>query len=137
MKINRIFLLSSMVAMAVACENQIEGDNTQDTTTVIGQEVDFGGQLEGTPGTKTIYGSEEGAGTNNWSFPILWLKEDKVFIASPQCREDFTSGTFGVPSNADHHNYAGSFIKESGAVQWGSEDADFYAIYPQRTGEYA
>ncbi|MCF0187470.1 MAG: fimbrillin family protein, partial [Bacteroidaceae bacterium] len=60
---------------------------------------------------------------------------DKVFIASPQCREGMNSGTFGVPSEADHRNYAGSFIKESGAIQWGSTDADFYSIYPQRENE--
>ncbi|MCF0185713.1 MAG: hypothetical protein HUJ98_04390 [Bacteroidaceae bacterium] len=129
MKISKIFLLSSIAFIAIACQDK--KDEPKPTPTP-GEEVNFGGELVDYAGSRTIYGDEQDK-TGNWYFPILWLETDKVFISSPQCREDFNQGTFGVPSTADHKEYAGSFIKESGAIQWGSTaTADFYSIYPQR-----
>ncbi|MCF0187546.1 MAG: fimbrillin family protein, partial [Bacteroidaceae bacterium] len=136
MKISKIFLLSSVALMAVACQDKKdEPKPTPTPTPTPGEDVCFGGQLDSNVGSRTIYGGEVTEG-DNYSFPIYWLKSDKVFIASPQCREGMNQGTFGLPSDADGRDYAGSFIKESGAIQWGSTDADFYSIYPQLHDEW-
>ena len=137
MKITKILLLSSAVLMAVACNDSNTEELTTTPTPTPGKDVNFGGNLSASDVTRTIYGDEVKGDGGAYSFPILWLKGDKVFIASPQCRENFREGTFAVPDDANNRDYAGSFNKEDGAVQWGnSSSADFYSIYPQRDGNY-
>ena len=128
--------------MAVACQDKKDEPKPTPTPTP-GEDVCFGGELEENAESRTIYGEEvEGTG-GAYSFPIKWLwyaddkDNDKVFIASPQCRADFNSGTFAVTEEANNKTYAGTFVKQSGAVQWGSTaTADFYSIYPQRDGNF-
>ena len=94
MKIAKIFLLLSVALMAVACQDKKDGEPTPTP----GADVCFGGELEDNAGSRTIYGGEVTGEGGAYSFPILWLNNDetvdKVFIASPQCREGFNSGTF-------------------------------------------
>ncbi|MCF0168691.1 MAG: fimbrillin family protein, partial [Bacteroidales bacterium] len=130
MKKRYIFVLLAAVLMAWGCQEEIDSTKGKVVPTP-GADVKFGASLAADVETKTIYGTE-----SNNAFPILWLSGDQVFIASPQCRENSNEGTFSVPSEANNRDYAGSFTKVSGAVQWGATAADFYSIYPQREGAY-
>ena len=128
MKIGKIFLLSSVALMAVACQDKKDGEPTPTP----GADVCFGGELGENGVSRTIYGDEKTGEGGAYSFPINWIKEDKVFIISPQCREGMNKGTFTVSDYADCTKiYTNSFVKKTGTIQWGSTDADFYAIYPQ------
>ena len=121
MKVRNLFLISSLVFLGYACQDDQE---TRPTPTP-GEDVQFGGTVNGENLTRTIYGDK----ANN-SFPIYWLQGDQVIVASPQCA--ITHGTYQVPDEADHKDYAGEFTKIGDAgVQWGTtETANFYSIYP-------
>lgn len=121
MKVRNLFLISSLVFLGYACQDDQE---TRPTPTP-GEDVQFGGTVNGENLTRTIYGDK----ANN-SFPIYWLQGDQVIVASPQCA--ITHGIYQVPDEADHKDYAGEFTKIGDAgVQWGtSATANFYSIYP-------
>ena len=125
-------LLLGMLAVASAsCSKDIEPT----ITPTPGGDVSFGGSLEGNALSRTIYGERE-----NGAFPIYWLKDDRMFIASPQCLFGRNAATYSVDPDkilSDKQNYADELIKTGPAgIQWGDTDADFYSIYPQRNGDY-
>ncbi|MCF0159385.1 MAG: hypothetical protein HUJ99_01220 [Bacteroidaceae bacterium] len=132
MNLNKFFLLSSVALMAVACQDKKEAEFTPANP---GDEVDFGAALEDNGVSRTIYGPEN---PDEHYFPINWYLGDQVFVASPDCNPGRSTGTYQVPNEAHNQNYAGSLNKvgQTG-VQWGDkETADFYSVYPQRTGDF-
>lgn len=121
MKVRNLFLISSLAFLSCACQDDQE---TRPNPTP-GEDVQFGGTIDGENLTRTIYGDK----ANN-AFPIYWLQGDQVIVASPQCA--ITQGTYQVPDEANNKDYAGEFTKIGDAgVQWGTtETANFYSIYP-------
>ena len=132
MKLNKFFLLFSVAVMAVACQDKKDADITPANP---GDEVDFGATLEDNELSRTIYGPEN---VRDHNFPINWCKGDQVFVASPDCNPGRSTGTYQVPDDAQDRDYAGGLNKvgQTG-VQWGSKEfADFYSVYPQRSGDF-
>lgn len=92
-----------------------------------GTEVQFGLSLGSGVETRTVYGNETETG-----FPIYWVNDDRVLVASPQCANGTNSAEYVVSVASENQNFAGD-LTPTGAngVQWGTSDkADFYSIYP-------
>lgn len=112
----------ALALLAVGCnDDEIAPDRHPANT---GDEVQFGVALPGAD-TRTIYGEETETG-----FPVYWVNEDKVKVASPQC--NIKEAEYQVTVNSAAQNYADNLTKTGDAgIQWGeSETADFYSIYP-------
>ena len=94
-----------------------------------GDEVQFGLSLDND--SRTVYGEEAGN-----AFPIYWVNGDKVQIFSPQCLEGRRNAEYKVTVSEETQNYADN-LEKTGAfgVQWGTEAADFYSLYP--SGNYS
>lgn len=123
MKVRNLFLISSLAFLSCACQDDQE---TRPNPTP-GEDVQFGGTINGENFTRTIYGEE----VSN-AFPIYWVQGDQVIVASPQCA--ITHGTYQVPDEANNKDFAGEFTKIGDAgVQWGTaSNADFYSVYPTK-----
>ena len=123
MKTIRYQMMSLALALlAVGCnDDEIAPDRHPANT---GDEVQFGVALPGAD-TRTIYGEE-----TETVFPVYWVNEDKVKVASPQC--NIKEAEYQVTVNSAAQNYADNLTKTGDAgIQWGeSETADFYSIYP-------
>ena len=139
MNIKKYFLLSSVALLAVACQD--DKPEVKVPTANPGDDVVFGAQVEENAVSRTIYGDEVGKGTDHDYFDLFWLKDDQMFIASPQCM--ISTADYGVNPEAfkegnDTSAYAGKLLRVSEAgIQWGTATtADFYSIYPQRSGNY-
>ncbi|MCF0187556.1 MAG: hypothetical protein HUJ98_13850, partial [Bacteroidaceae bacterium] len=135
MNIKKYFLLASVGLMAVACQDKI--GNEPKPSGKEGDEVVFGATLDESPESRTIYGDETSSG-----FPIKWLGDDQMIVASPQGCVGRNMADYGVdptvlPNPTSQSAYAGTLVKKGDTgVQWGtSETADFYSIYPQLTDE--
>ena len=126
MKTSRYILLSlAAVAIAASCKEELNPDKPINANP--GDEVVFGAALPGK--TKTVYGEEN---TETHTFPIYWVKGDKVRVASPQCMSGKNSAEYAVAVDGATQNYATSLTKTGDTgVQWGdAATADFYSIYP-------
>lgn len=122
MKTIHYYIVSLALAFTVAsCSDDMETPNHPANT---GDEVQFGAALSGVD-TRTVYGDETETG-----FPIYWVQDDKVKVASPQC--GVKQAEYNVTVGSTTQNYATSLDKTGAAgIQWGtSETADFYSIYP-------
>lgn len=121
MNTKKIFLMSALAFLVCSCQED-EGTSIQPTP---GEEVKFGGRLDASPMTRTIYGESDGNG-----FPIYWVDGDQVLVASPQCA--IGSATYAISVDGLEQNYATSMDKTGEAgVQWGDNaTANFYSIYP-------
>ena len=122
MKTIHYYIVSLALAFTVAsCSDDMETPNHPANT---GDEVRFSAALSGVD-TRTVYGDETGTG-----FPIYWVQDDKVKVASPQC--GVKQAEYNVTVESTTQNYATSLNKTGAAgIQWGtSETADFYSIYP-------
>ena len=122
MKTIHYYIVSLALAFTVAsCSDDMETPNHPANT---GDEVRFSAALSGVD-TRTVYGDETGTG-----FPIYWVQDDKVKVASPQC--GVKQAEYDVTVESPTQNYATSLNKTGAAgIQWGtSETADFYSIYP-------
>lgn len=122
MKTIHYYIVSLALAFTVAsCSDDMETPNHPANT---GDEVQFGAALSGVD-TRTVYGDETETG-----FPIYWVQDDKVKVASPQC--GVKQAEYNVTVASETQNYATSLDKTGAAgIQWGtSETADFYSIYP-------
>ena len=122
MKTIHYYIVSLALAFTVAsCSDDMETPNHPANT---GDEVRFSAALSGVD-TRTVYGDETGTG-----FPIYWVQDDKVKVASPQC--GVKQAEYNVTVESPTQNYATSLNKTGAAgIQWGtSETADFYSIYP-------
>ena len=122
MKTIHCYIVSLALAFTVAsCSDDMETPNHPANT---GDEVRFSAALSGVD-TRTVYGDETGTG-----FPIYWVQDDKVKVASPQC--GVKQAEYNVTVESTTQNYATSLNKTGAAgIQWGtSETADFYSIYP-------
>ena len=134
MNIKKYMLLASVGMMAAACQDK--NDYEPKPSGSEGDDVHFGATVSRNADPRTIFGPED---TDNKSFPIYWLKEDQMMVASPQCAAGRNTGTYGVNPDAFEEGettstYAGTLIRKGDAgVQWGKDaSADFYSIYPQR-----
>ena len=125
MNTKKIFLMSALALLVCSCQED-EGTSIQPTP---GEEVKFGGRLDASPMTRTIYGESDGNG-----FPIYWVDGDQVLVASPQCANNngIGSATYAISVEYEKQNYATSMDKTGEAgVQWGDNaTANFYSIYP-------
>ena len=130
MKTSRYIILSlAAVAIAASCKEELNPDKPINANP--GDEVVFGAALPGK--TKTVYGEEN---TETKTFPIYWVKGDKVKVASPQCMSGRNVAEYAVSVNTATQNYADALTRTGEyGVQWGSaETADFYSIYPSTSG---
>lgn len=130
MKTSRYILMSlAAVAIAASCKEELNPDKPINANP--GDEVVFGAALPGK--TKTVYGEEN---TETKTFPIYWVKGDKVKVASPQCMSGRNVAEYAVSVNTATQNYADALTRTGEyGVQWGSaETADFYSIYPSTSG---
>lgn len=125
MNTKKIFLMSALALLVCSCQED-EGTSIQPTP---GEEVKFGGRLDASPMTRTIYGESDGTG-----FPIYWVDGDQVLVASPECANNngIGSATYAISVDGSEQNYATSMDKTGKAgVQWGDNaTANFYSIYP-------
>lgn len=125
MNTKKIFLMSALTLLVCGCQED-EGTLIQPTP---GEEVKFGGRLDASPMTRTIYGESDGNG-----FPIYWVNGDQVLVASPECANNngIGSATYAISVDGPEKNYASSMDKTGDAgVQWGdNRTANFYSIYP-------
>lgn len=125
MNTKKIFLMSALALLVCSCQED-EGTSIQPTP---GEEVKFGGRLDASPMTRTIYGESDGTG-----FPIYWVNGDQVLVASPECANNngIGSATYAISVENEQQNYATSMNKTGEAgVQWGDNaTANFYSIYP-------
>lgn len=125
MNTKKIFLMSALALLVCSCQ--------EDEETLIqptpGEEVKFGGRLDASPMTRTIYGESDETG-----FPIYWVDGDQVLVASPECANNngIGSATYAISVDGPEQNYATSMDKTGEAgVQWGDNaTANFYSIYP-------
>lgn len=127
MKTIHYYIVSLALAFTVAsCSDDMETPKNPANT---GDEVQFGAALSGVD-TRTVYGDETATG-----FPIYWVQDDKVKVASPQC--GVKQAEYNVTVENTTQNYATSLNKTGTAgIQWGtSETADFYSIYPSDGAE--
>lgn len=117
--------MSALALLVCSCQED-EGTSIQPTP---GEEVKFGGRLDASPMTRTIYGESDGTG-----FPIYWVNGDQVLVASPECANNngIGSATYAISVKNEQQNYATSMNKTGEAgVQWGDNaTANFYSIYP-------
>ena len=112
MKTIRYQMMSLALALlAVGCnDDEIAPDRHPANT---GDEVQFGVALPGAD-TRTIYGEETETG-----FPVYWVNEDKVKVASPQC--NIKEAEYQVTVNSAAQNYADNLTKTGDAgIQWGN-----------------
>lgn len=118
-----IILMLAVASIASACSEELNPNEINKANP--GDEVQFGAALPGV--TKTIYGDETGTG-----FPIYWVNDDKVQVASPQCQSGRNNAEYSIGVNGAGQNYATSMTKTGEyGVQWGNTDkADFYSVYP-------
>lgn len=127
MNTKKIFLMSALTLLVCGCQED-EGTLIQPTP---GEEVKFGGRLNASPMTRTIYGERESDGSG---FPIYWVNGDQVLVASPECANSngIGSATYAISVENEEQNYATSMDKTGDAgVQWGNNaTANFYSIYP-------
>ena len=125
MNTKKIFLMSALALLVCSCQED-EGTSIQPTP---GEEVKFGGRLDASPMTRTIYGESDGTG-----FPIYWVDGDQVLVASPECANNngIGSATYAISVDGPEQNYASSMDKTGEAgVQWSDNaTANFYSIYP-------
>lgn len=125
MNTKKIFLMSALALLACGCQDD-EGTSIQPTP---GKEVKFGGMLDESALTRTIYGEEA-----NGAYPIYWENGDQVLIASPECANNGGVGqaTYAISVQGNQQNYASSMDKTGEiGVRWGdNETATFYSIYP-------
>ena len=123
------YIMLAIVAFAsVGCTEEIIDPNGPAAETE--KEVQFGLSLGKGLDTRTIYGQESGN-----AFPIYWVDEDKVTVYSPQCLKDRNLAEYKVEVATSGQNYVNTLTKTGDfGVQWGSDAADFYSIYP--SGDY-
>ena len=121
------YILLTVWALASVCCSEEELVQNQPTGKP-GDEVQFGLSLGN--GSRTIYGNK----TNN-AFPIYWVDGDKVQIYSPECLSGRNNAEYKVSVAKTNQNYADGLTKTgSYGLQWGSETANFYSLYP--SGQY-
>lgn len=121
------YLLGLSLLALVACNQE---NMPERPTPTPGAEVKFGVSLNKTDVTRTIYGKED---TVKHTFPIYWVKDDKVLVTSPQCLNGRNTAQYKVSVATDkQQNYATSLDKTGAVgVQWGKDKtADFYSVYP-------
>lgn len=120
------YLLGLSLLALVACNQE---NMPERPTPTPGAEVKFGVSLNETGVTRTIYGKEN---TEKNTFPIYWVKDDKVLVTSPQCLNGRNTAQYKVTVESDKQNYATSLDKTGAVgVQWGQDKtADFYSVYP-------
>lgn len=120
------YLLGLSLLALVACNQE---NMPERPTPTPGAEVKFGASLNETGVTRTIYGKEN---TEKNTFPIYWVKDDKVLVTSPQCLNGRNTAQYKVTVESDKQNYATSLDKTGAVgVQWGQDKtADFYSVYP-------
>ena len=120
------YLLGLSLLALVACNQE---NMPERPTPTPGAEVKFGASLNETGVTRTIYGKEN---TEKNTFPIYWVKDDKVLVTSPQCLNGRNTAQYKVSVKNATQNYATSLDKTGEAgVQWGQDKtADFYSVYP-------
>lgn len=120
------YLLGLSLLALVACNQE---NMPERPTPTPGAEVKFGASLNETGVTRTIYGKEN---TEKNTFPIYWVKDDKVLVTSPQCQNGRNTAQYKVTVESDKQNYATSLDKTGAVgVQWGQDKtADFYSVYP-------
>lgn len=123
-KIHYYIAALTVAFTAIGCSDDTDTDKHPANT---GDEVLFGAAL---PGTRTVYGDETESG-----FPIYWVQDDKVKVASPQC--NIKTAEYQVSVSSETQNYATTMAKTGAAgIQWGtSETADFYSVYPSDGAE--
>ena len=123
----RLYNYMLLAIMALSTAGCAEEMNEDFPSAESGDEVQFGLSLPGM--TRTIYGDRTGD-----AYPIYWVNGDKVKVYSPQCLADRNMAEYKV-SAGEKQNYATALIPTGDyGVQWASEDAHFYSVYP--SGDY-
>lgn len=121
----KIFLFAAFAAVLAGCSD----DTTTNPSELVkpGSDITFGISLSENPQSRTMYGDEK-----NNAFPIYWVNDEQILVASPQCAVGRTLATYKVSVNDAVSSTATAVTKVSEAgVQWGETlPANFYSIYP-------
>ncbi len=119
----RIFNHILPLAFAMAVVGCSDDDLSRENSNYAGEDVQFGVSLS-SESTRTLYGDEA-----DGAFPIYWVNEDKVLMASPECSvqtAEYQVSVTGTSSSANALTKTGDR-----GLQWGtSGTANFYSIYP-------
>ena len=125
----RIISIIILAFFVVGCiEEQVHVEPTP------GKDVSFSANINKV-GTKTLYGADS---DNASAVKVKWVDGDLVQVYGTSCsikQAEYsitaTSSNNNTPNNDDGQTEADSMDKTGSAgVQWGTEDSDFYAVYP-------
>lgn len=125
----RIISIIILAFFLVGCiEEQVHVEPTP------GKDVSFSANISKV-GTKTLYGADS---DNASAVKVKWVDGDLVQVYGTSCsikQAEYsitaTSSENNTPNNDDGQTEADSMDKTGSAgVQWGTEDSDFYAVYP-------
>lgn len=125
MIMKKIFLFAAFAAVLAGCSDDITTNSSEPVKP--GSDITFGISLSENPQSRTMYGSEK-----NDAFPVYWVNDEQILVASPQCAAGRTLATYKVSVDNAVSNTATAVTKVSEAgVQWGETlPANFYSIYP-------
>lgn len=125
MIMKKIFLFAAFAAVLAGCSDDITTNPSEPVKP--GSDITFGISLSENPQSRTMYGSE-----TNDAFPVYWVNDEQILVASPQCAAGRTLATYKVSVDNAESNTATAVTKVSEAgVQWGETlPANFYSIYP-------
>lgn len=120
----KIIVFAAVGALLAGCSDEVRNPEKPSNP---GSDITFQLNLQSDPQTRTLYGEE----TNN-AFPIYWVDQDQIIVASPQCAEGRNNALYQVtvPNATSHTATAVTKVNEAG-VQWGDKlPANFYSVYP-------
>lgn len=121
----KIYLFAAFAAVLAGCSDDITTNPSEPVKP--GSDITFGISLSENPQSRTMYGSETGN-----AFPVYWVNDEQILVASPQCAAGRTLATYKVSVDNAESSTANAVTKVSEAgVQWGETlPANFYSIYP-------
>lgn len=121
----KIYLFAAFAAVLAGCSDDITTNPSEPVKP--GSDITFGISLSENPQSRTMYGSETGN-----AFPVYWVNDEQILVASPQCAAGRTLATYKVSVDDAVSSTANAVTKVSEAgVQWGETlPANFYSIYP-------
>lgn len=120
----KIIVFAAVGALLAGCSDEVRNPEKPSNP---GSDIAFQLNLQSDPQTRTLYGEE----TNN-AFPIYWVDQDQIIVASPQCAAGRNNALYQVtvPNATSHTATAVTKVNEAG-VQWGDKlPANFYSVYP-------
>lgn len=119
----KVLLFASCAVLLASCSNNELPDKPNNP----GSDIKFSLKLDGSRQSRTLYGDE----VNN-AFPIYWVNDDRIIVASPQCAEGRNNAIYKVAVSGSTNSTAESVTKVGDTgVQWGENfPFNFYSVYP-------